>query len=154
MAHDQPTRAPGRQLISSGSKYERSFGYSRAVRVGNVVHVAGTTGIGPDGKVVAKNDAFAQAKRALEIIEHALQEAGSSFRDVVRTRVYITRRSHGQDVMRAHGEAFADIRPAASLITVKGFIDADMLVEIEAYAVIPSSEGDVPPPSIPEQAFD
>jgi enamine deaminase RidA (YjgF/YER057c/UK114 family) len=125
-----------RQNISSGSPYEPVAGYSRAVKVGNTVHVAGTTGLGPDGKVIAIEDPYAQAAQAFKIIERALQQAGASLQDVVRTRIYVTDRQYADAVLRAHGEVFKDIRPASTLVVVTGLIEPTMLVEIEAEAII------------------
>lgn len=125
-----------RQLISSGGPWEGKIGYSRAVRVGAHVSVSGTTAMTPSG-LVGKADPYAQTLQALKTIEAALQQAGARISDVVRTRIYLTNIEQWQEVGRAHGEVFGEIRPAATMIEVKRLIDSDMLVEIEADAIIP-----------------
>ena len=123
-----------RVRISSGSPYERIVGFSRAVRVGDRIFVAGTAPVMPEG-LEPPRDAYGQAKRCLEIIAAALEEAGSSLADVVRTRVYLVRTDDFDEIGRAHGEAFAKIRPANTTLVVKELIDPRWLVEIEAEAV-------------------
>jgi|SRR5579883_701947 enamine deaminase RidA (YjgF/YER057c/UK114 family) len=125
-----------RRNYGTGRPFEQSIGFSRAVRIGNVIEVSGTAPTAPDGSAVAPGDAYAQTKACLEIIARALAELGGSLRDVVRTRMYLTNADLWPDVGRAHGEVFADVRPAATMVEVGRLLDLDWLVEIEATAVV------------------
>ena len=125
------------QRVSTGSPFESKFGYSRAVREGNRIHVSGTTATGPDGRIVGPGDPYAQTVQALHNIETALRAAGASMSHVVRTRMFVTNIDQWGEIGRAHAEVFGRVRPATTMVEVSRLIAPDMLIEIEAEAVLP-----------------
>jgi len=124
-----------RKLLSSGAKWEEIVGYSRAIRVGNVIEVSGTTAVNEKNEVIGKGDAYAQTRFIIEKAEKALIELGSSLEDVFRTRMYTTNMIHWEEIGRAHGDFFREIKPVSTLVEVSGLIDRDLLIEIEFTAI-------------------
>lgn len=125
-----------RKLISSASPYEKSIGFSRAVRIGNIISVSGTGPIDPEGNTACPDDPYGQAKRCLEIIKTAIENAGGKLSDVIRTRMYVTDMSCWEEITKAHAEYFSEIRPASTLVEVKGLADPNWFVEMEADCVV------------------
>jgi len=130
------THSVERQNISSGSPYEKPIGFSRAVRIGNIISVSGTAPVAENGSTAFVGDLYNQTKRCLGIIENAIKEAGGTLENVIRTRIYLTDISIWEDAARAHGEFFSEIRPASTFVEVKGLIKSDWLIEMEADCVV------------------
>ena len=132
----RPMRRMARERVSTGTPFEQVAGYSRAIRVGRTVHISGTTATDQEGRVLAKGNAAEQTRITLQRIESALKEVEGRMEDIVRTRIYVVNESDCYRVMKSHGDVFKDIRPATTLVVVKGLVDPEMLVEIEALAVL------------------
>jgi enamine deaminase RidA (YjgF/YER057c/UK114 family) len=127
---------PDRQRVATAAPWAAVVGYSRAIRVGSIVHVSGTTSVGDDGRILHPGDPYRQAQRCFEIIVRALRELGAEPEHVVRTRMYVRDATHWEEIGKAHGEVFRDALPATTLVEVSALVDPDMLVEIEAEAII------------------
>ena len=130
--------------ISSEGKFEDAYGYSRAVRIGNVIKVSGTCAVGPDGEVVGVGDAAAQAERCFEIIAAALEAAGASLGDIVANRIYLTNTAHAEAVGEVHGRIFGDVKPCCTMLAVSALIHPAWLVEIESEALVSEETGESP----------
>jgi enamine deaminase RidA (YjgF/YER057c/UK114 family) len=129
-----------RKNVSSGSPWEKPIGFSRAVRIGNIIAVSGTAAIAPDGSTAHPNDVYGQTKYCIEIMKKAIEEAGGKLENVIRTRIMLKDISKWEEAAKAHGEFFSEIRPACTFVEVKGFVKADWLVETEADCVIDGGE--------------